>query len=107
MIPTEEDDIHTPQNKPRIHILSPTSGSAHNPRTPINFQLMLESVFPVRQVDYFINGLFQGSRREGFGRVGVDISNVEMSDEPVTIRFRVYDTVGNTGEAELSIRIEP
>jgi len=59
--PIEYDDIHTAENRPKVNINSPSNGSILR-STSINIQTNVSAKYNIKQVDFFFDGEFLGSK---------------------------------------------
>ncbi|PCI28999.1 hypothetical protein COB55_02925 [Candidatus Wolfebacteria bacterium] len=84
--PTEYDDIHTPQNMPRLSILGIDSGKIYSGVQKINILTNTSGVYPISKVEYFLNSVY----------LGVD------TDSPFSFFFIPYDSGAKTGTNTIS-----
>jgi hypothetical protein len=102
-LPTEFDDIHIPENFPKVSIKSPIGGSyLKNQDIPVEVET--ESRFPVVKIEYLINNIFLESRlipNFTFSFVPEDLG----IEEEIVLKVVVYDEASNKGEAEVKIMV--
>ena len=101
--PTQSDTVGTQENKPRIQILSPTQNKTYQPGSMVTVTTILTSTYPISQVDYSVNGSYIGSNKSNFNSFSFNLPDSATENTHITVK--VYDNMGNTNEAEVSIRI--
>lgn len=93
--PTEFDDIHVPENEPRLTILSP----AHNEiLAGRNITVDVSAVAPlgVQRVEYYLAGKLIGEKYSSPYIFSAYIDNNKIPNGKTTLRVAVYDASGNT-----------
>jgi len=104
--PTEYDDIHTPDKKPAVTIISPESGAVFSKNNPLTVSISTSGQYSIKKMEVFINGVFIGKT------IGVPFiysftpSDIPEIGETNEIQIIVYDTVYNTGEATARFGIQ-
>lgn len=101
----EVDDIHTEENKPKITIISPQENEIINSYyLSINTNISL--VFPIKQVDYFIDGQLLGSSFNYPYNLNFPVLKInQLEDTNKLLKVVAYDVYGNKGEKQISITI--
>ena len=107
-LPNEIDDIHNPENAPRISITRPKEGEFFNPSDSVVIEVKDEgSRFNLRSVQYYLNGVYIGRSTQGpyfsFSFVPEDIG-VELREVNM-ISAQVVDEVSNKGEVTGALQI--
>lgn len=102
-LPTEFDDVHTPENQPTVAIISPSSNESITQKT-INIFVLTQAKLGIKQVDFFFDDELIGAvNREPYQL------NFRLPDKLVgyshTIKVRAYDQVFNRQEAQTQIYI--
>ena len=91
--PSDTDDIHTEKNKPRIAIQTPTQNSSYAPDTTVPVRISVQSTFPIKQVDYFLNGVYVGSNNKNFENFVLEPSFLKNKQENFVLTVKAYDTM--------------
>ena len=105
-VPTEVDTIHTPQNQPTLSFTSISSSSQHPINIPLTVSISYTNTFPIKKVDYFINGLFIGTSERHPYSITLSPYTVESISEQNTLKAVIYDSVFNKGSAESALNIK-
>jgi len=61
VIPTTVDDVHTPENSPKLSFISPTAGSIIGSGQRVIFNVTSTGTYPLTRVDYYVNDAFIGT----------------------------------------------
>jgi len=107
--PTQYDPLHTSANLPKINIISPFDGQLIN-QSSFNFQVDTSAPLGIKQVDYFLNDDFVGSSILPPYQINVVLpANLihATSTQAAVLKARVYDSVFNRQEDQLTILINP
>ena len=107
--PTQYDPLHTPANLPKIRIISPYEGQLIN-QASFNFQVDTSAPLGIKQVDYFLNDDFVGSSLLPPYQINVTLpANLihGTSTQAAILKARVYDSVFNRQEDQLTIFVNP
>ncbi len=59
--PVAYDDVHTEANKPVVTVINPLPETTHNPATPLTIQVTTQSNFPMREYEWYLNGVYSGT----------------------------------------------
>lgn len=97
--PTEYDDIHTEENKPKVIILSPADNDLVSNK--LSIKPKIESGFPIKEVDFYINNNLTLSSFHYPYETSIDLTDVESGN--VALSVRAYDKYDNVGETALSL----
>lgn len=106
VIPTETDDVHTPEKAPRITIIKPLNNSLVNPNQTLSVELKSEGSYPPQKTEVYVNGkliLTSVSTPLNFSFVPADVGN--LTDENNNVSVIVYDKVSNRGQATINFSI--
>ena len=105
-VPSGFDDLHNPQMKPQINIISPNATSTYAHDQKLIIQTGITSNFGIIRVDFFVNGIFLGSINRAPYEFGFIPSGIENLDTSNQLRVVAYDAVGNTSEASIDFSVE-
>lgn len=105
VIPKNYDDVHIPENFPKILKvqLIPQKNIYQNGDT-IVLRPVFESKFGVQQIDYFANEEYVGGTKKYPFEIVFLLNNLQESN--VKIKLKAYDAVGNIAEAYLDLKKE-
>ena len=101
--PTQTDSVHTEENKPRVEILKPGANEFFSVGSTLTITTNISGVYPLSQVDYFLNGEYVGSNKTVFNAFSFTIPAQTPANSNITVK--AYDKMGNIGEAQVSIRV--
>ncbi|MEK7173542.1 MAG: transglycosylase domain-containing protein [Patescibacteria group bacterium] len=104
IMPTEEDSVHTEENKPRIEIQKPRLKDMYSPGETIPIEITIQSAYPIKQTDYFLEGAFAGSNKSLFKNFTISLPE-DFPESEAEIIVKAYDEVGNVGESSIAIRV--
>lgn len=100
--PTEYDDVHTPQNKPSISILSPQNNSNLYSRD-LNINVSAQAQRQIVRVEAKIEDTVIG-QSSGSGTINANIpNNIPRGYHEIVVK--VTDDVGNSNEARVIINL--
>ena len=98
VIPREYDNIHVPENFPKITKLEVTPQKAnYSKNDTVVFHPRMENKFNIEQVDYFANDEYLGGVKTYPFELALPLSHLGEQNY-ITIKVKVYDAVGNTVE---------
>ena len=107
VIPSETDDIHSPDKAPSITIISPTNGDRINPNQMLKVQLQITGPNPVKKTEIYLNGNYVLSSEIDPLNVSFIPADVgSFSDSNNTLSVIVYDSVYNRGQASTTFNFE-
>lgn len=98
VIPTAQDDIHVPENYPKLSLSGITIGKEYAVGERVFFQTNSIGRYPLKKVDYFVNNKFIGSTviaPFNYSFVPEAIDGIETTN---TLKAVGYDSVYNQGE---------
>ncbi len=104
--PTEYDNVHTPENQPKIEISSPDQGDSFNKNEEIEVKVDSDGTYPLKKVDYYLNGNFLGTRTTtpfNFTFIPDELGEVQQSNE---LKVVGYDSVYNSKEETILLTIQ-
>ena len=102
--PIDSDDVHIPANQPVITLVSPVQGMVAATDTPITVQSTITSIYPIKRLDYFLNGQFIGSSTDNsFSFIPSEVNAPTGNN---TLRIIAVDTAYNRGEVSTMIQIQ-
>lgn len=102
--PLEHDNVHIEANQPQVTIINPLVNTTINKDTTLSIQLSINSIYPIKKVDYYLGGQFIGS---GSGTTFNFIpSDTIITPGNILLKAIVTDNVYNKGEVEQSIIIQ-
>lgn len=101
--PTEYDDVHTEENRPKVEITFPDSNDLITQST-LTIQAKAKASLGIKQIDFFLNDQLVGSDTKKPYSVTFSISPYLNMTNKQTIRVRAYDEVLNRQEDEITIR---
>lgn len=104
-IPSEFDDIHTPETMPVISSFLPLNLSTHNINNKIQVDIDIEATHNPIQVDIFFNDIYVGSASRSPYRISFIPSEFGVGVGKNTIAARVYDGVKNSVEKSIFINL--
>lgn len=94
--PTQEDSIHTEENRPNISItLSDYSVSKSD---DLQVRVQSTGTYPLKKIDVFLNGIYLDTVSQSPFTYTIDLSAIEDLSETNEIRIKGYDTVFNQNE---------
>lgn len=107
VIPTETDDVHKPEFRPTVVVLSFDESRIYGRDDIVSLSLSITpKKYPVEGVELFINDvLFQSKKGTSseFSFTPASVQNIEQNN---TLTIVVYDSVRNRTEVPLSFRVE-
>ena len=105
-IPKEYDDVHTVQNTPTVQIIQPNNKTLYLPEEKINVLTKYTNVYPVKKIDFYINGIFVGSSNKNpfsFSFVPKEVLNIKNENE---LKAVISDSVFNKSENKTTFYIK-
>lgn len=99
IIPLEYDDIHTPQNFPKIKVFEIfPKKQDYKLGEKILIKVVLESKYPITQIDFFggSNEQYLGSVKKEPFEFKTELSEwMADNEKKINIKIKIYDGVGN------------
>ncbi len=99
-IPTEYDDVHTPDNKPNITITSPSHGQTINSNS-INATVTASANRGLTRVEYWLDGSPLGTATSA--PFSLNISLVDKTNGFHQLTAKAFDDVGNSAEQTIEV----
>lgn len=100
-IPTETDDVHTPENSPKVQFTTDIDTRV-SPRDPLALSIQTTSKYPITKVEYFLNGRIIGTANQTPYSLIYTPSNDEVFSKN-EIGVVVTDSVFNRTEARITL----
>jgi len=104
VIPTTFDDVHTPQNAPRVTITSPMPQMTYPDNAKIPVSVSASGPYVPNRMDVFVNGSFVATTRTIPLTMTVDLTELPLVRQENELKVVVYDTVFNKTETVGTIR---
>ena len=98
-IPTEVDDIHTPETQPVVVIKEPNGDKIYNQNQQITLVIDSTSHYPLKKIDVFVNNIYLGSVKNSpftFSFTPSDVNNLQNTNE---LKVIARDSVFNSTQA--------
>ncbi len=97
-IPTDTDDVHSPENLPKITLTEPRSGRTYSANAKIDVAFRSSGRYDVTKADYFVNDEYIGSsiRPFTFSFTPENVASVVTGSN--TLKLVVYDEAFNRVE---------
>jgi len=103
--PLEYDDIHIPENKPKIEIISPSENQSFSLNEKINIKVKCNAPLGVKQLDFFFDDNFINTDTDFPYQISFKIP--ESTKKGIHfIKIKAYDKVLNRNEKEVKIEIK-
>jgi len=103
-IPKVYDDVHLPENLPKITLLSPVENLLYDYSLPLSVKFSYNGKYPFKHGDFFLNDIFLGS----VGRYNYEFSFLPSQTEGVlddsVLKVVTYDEFENRAETKVSIK---
>jgi len=99
-LPQGEDNVHIPQNIPQVAITSPAPKTTFNPSDKITVTISTQSKFPIKKVEYFINGSFVGDSSNQPFSISFSPQDFPFISSSNTLKAVVSDSIFNKGTTE-------
>lgn len=106
VIPTEKDDVHTPENSPQVTITSPQSGTAISSSTRVPVQITVTNKYPLKKSELYVNERYISSNEQNPTNISFVPQDLGLMAGKNTIRVVMYDTSLNRGEAVVEVTLE-
>ena len=104
VIPTSYDDIHIPENFPKItgFQISPQLNS-YSKTDNIVVRILTDNKFPLTEIDYYLNDEFAGSFKEKLFDIVISLDSALIGEN--IIKVKIYDSVGNIADGSLIFNV--
>jgi len=106
IIPTEKDDIHIPENFPKVVISSPLDNDIikMNSRTTINIQA--SGKFAIKKSELYVNDKYIMTSEQNPNTIIFIPKDIGFQEGKSIIKVIVYDSVLNRSDASIDINVE-
>lgn len=104
-LPQGTDDIHVPLNFPKPTITAPVKGTSFSSSDKISTAIMSQGKFPIKKVEYFVNGSFVGDSSSQPFSISFSPQDFPFISSSNTLKAVVTDSVFNKGESETSFEV--
>lgn len=104
-IPTEYDNIHTPEKSPTITILKPQNNSRIPKSNSYSTIVQYKKTYTISHVDYYINDILIGRVDKSPYSITFTPSELKQIKNTNTLRAVIYDSVLNSSETTVEFRI--
>lgn len=104
-VPTENDDVHTPESSPKVTLSIPSQETLFDKTSRINITVNIESKFPIKKSELYVNGKYIYSNEQNpksLSFVPQDIEGIELKN---IVKVIVYDNIYNRGEASIDVGV--
>ena len=101
--PTEQDDVHVPQNFPTTQIVSPLDSATIDGRT-ISVSTSANAPRGISRVEYYLDGLFIGSVSHAPYELTAPIPSV-LGKGQHSLKAVAYDDIDNSGSSTVSVQL--
>lgn len=105
-IPVEKDDVHVPENFPKVTIASPQNDATLKLRSRITINLSSTNKYPLKKTELYVNDKYIGVNDTNPSAVSFTPTDVGLSIGKVAVRVVVYDSILNQGEASVTLNLE-
>ncbi len=106
VIPKEIDNIHTSETVPKItRIVLTPERQPYAADKDITVQPIIDSKFGTAQIDYFLNGEYQETKKIPPFLFSFNTKYIEISGGKIKITLKLYDAIGNTTEYSQDISV--
>lgn len=104
-IPQGDDDVHTQANIPKVTIMSPGQGSVFYQTDKITTSISTQSKFPIKKVEYFVNGSFVGDSSNQPFSISFSPQDFPFISSSNTLKVVVSDSVFNKAQTETTFGV--
>ncbi|MEK7647340.1 MAG: transglycosylase domain-containing protein [Patescibacteria group bacterium] len=98
-LPKAFDDVHKPEYVPNILLTKPDSALFMSTEN-LNIKTEIFSHYKIKQVDFFLNNEYIGSKKAAPYEINVSPSQLSSRSEQINLTIKAYDEVGNVGILE-------
>ncbi len=104
-IPVEKDDVHIPENFPKVSINSPAEDTPFKIQQRIQIDLTANSKYPVKKTELYINDRYISTNENNPRSISFIPQDAGMENGKNIIKVIVYDSILNKGEASVGVTI--
>ncbi len=102
-LPTEYDDLHTPENRPQLQIISPSQGVTFN-QPNLNVQIQVNTKRTISRVEYYVdNNLIATIKKWPYNLENYQL--VGFANGSHWLRVIAYDDIDNSREKSVKINL--
>ena len=105
-VPTDDDDVHTEENKPLVEIMTPDQITQHEANLPIEVDIEYEAAYDIRSMDLFVNDVYIGTKSSPPFKLSFIPKDVEGISDTNEIKVILRDEVYNQGIATQSFQVD-
>ncbi|MBU0531232.1 MAG: PBP1A family penicillin-binding protein [Candidatus Uhrbacteria bacterium] len=102
--PTETDDVHVPENIPKVEIVNPSSGQHFDTRD-LELDVEAGAARGISRIEYYLDGFYLTTSYRSDGHAMTTIPNT-IDRGQHTLRAIAYDDVDNSAIHEININID-
>ncbi len=102
-IPVEKDDVHIPENFPKVSINSPAEDTSFKTQQRIQVDLVVNSKYPVKKTELYINDRYISTNENNPRSISFIPQDAGMENGKNIIKVIVYDSILNKGEASVGV----
>jgi len=95
VIPTLLDPLHTPENAPKITVLSPNSNQSFNRNQLVTISLNHQGPYGISKINYFVDGILIGTSDRSPHTLSFVPSDKNLQSGQKILRIAAYDSVSN------------
>ncbi len=95
LVPTQSDDIHTPEKAPHVSFLSPAPGSTIGSRDGLLIHLQKTGTYPPLKTEVYLNGKYVLTSEKDPLNISFFPADVGSVSDNNTLSVTLYDTVFN------------
>jgi hypothetical protein len=103
--PTEEDDVHTEDNRPVITIIKPSLNDVYTREQKIIVEVTNRSTYPLSKLDFYVNNVYIGSTQLPNFLFSFTPGEINSINKNNTLKVVATDLVLNRSEKEINFQI--
>ncbi len=104
-IPTEKDDVHVPENFPKVTLSLVNKEKVVSMNDRVSINIASAGKFPLKKSELYINNKFITSNESTPNLINFIPQDIEGINDTNTIKVIVTDNVYNKGEATMEFRV--
>jgi penicillin-binding protein 1C len=97
IIPTATDDVHTPENAPKVTISNYKSGDTVNQNSRVTILYTTTVKYPIQKAELYVNNKFILNIAANNNSISFVPNDIEGIDGDALVKIVVYDSVLNKG----------
>ena len=94
--PSDFDDIHTVENKPRVQIS--LNDTQYSKSETVDISVSSSGRYPLRKIEVYLNGIYIDSVSQSPFTYSIDLSSIDDLSEENEVKIKGYDSVYNNNE---------